>query len=36
MNDREKLNLMKEGYIVMYDDAIKINKEWSKADPKWQ
>jgi len=33
--NKEKLELLKEGYIEMYNDSIKINKEWSKADPKW-
>ena len=34
--DKEKAKLMKEGYIEMANESKKINKEWEKADAKWE
>ena len=34
--DKEKAKLMKEGYIEMASESKKINKEWEKADAKWE
>ncbi len=34
-SDREKIKLMKEGYIEMKDELSKTNKEWEQADSEW-
>lgn len=31
----ERKKLLAEGYIEMYDELVKINKEFEKADAKW-
>jgi antitoxin component of MazEF toxin-antitoxin module len=34
--NREKIMLMKEGYIEMSEEIRRLNKEWKKADSKWE
>jgi antitoxin component of MazEF toxin-antitoxin module len=34
-SDKEKTDLMKEGYIEMGEESAKINKEWERADARW-
>lgn len=33
--DKEKLKLMREGYLEMKEELKKTNKEWEKADSRW-